>query len=137
MLVMFDLSAAFYTVDHDLLLSWLFDIVDMQDTALAWCTSFLSDRSSSVRIGASESRSRRLYYRVSQHSPLSPIMFNIYIIPLLRIIQASNIQFNSYDDATHLYLRVISPNPNLSRLITCMDSICTWMRGSRLHPRPK
>lgn len=50
-LMMLDLSAAFDTVDHGILLARLRDDVGINDVALKWFGSYLRDRKCSVKIG--------------------------------------------------------------------------------------
>ena len=54
MLLMFDLTAAFDTVNHDLLLAKLFEDFGFADSALKWFSTYLENRSYYVK-GANDS----------------------------------------------------------------------------------
>ena len=49
--MLLDLSAAFDTVDHDILIRILRNEIGLRGMALAWFTSFLKDRSQCIRLG--------------------------------------------------------------------------------------
>jgi hypothetical protein len=86
-LVLLDLSAAFDTVDHQILLNRLSSKVGIRGSVLAWFKSYLSDHSQKVIIKGSRSSSHKLNCGVPQGSILGPKRFSIYIIPLGEIIQ--------------------------------------------------
>ena len=71
-LVLLDLSAAFDTVDHSLLL----------DQALDWFRSYLSDRTQYVRIQDVSSDVHALPYGVPPGSVLGPLLYSLYTSPL-------------------------------------------------------
>ncbi len=50
-LVLLDLTAAFYTVDHDILIHRLHDSVSLRGSVLNWFSSYLKDRTFHVAIG--------------------------------------------------------------------------------------
>ena len=69
-LVLLDLSAAFDTVDHNILLSRLQNHLGIEDTAQAWCKSYLYQRTQHVCIGTAVSDPVVLNYSVPQGSVL-------------------------------------------------------------------
>jgi len=59
-LVLLDMSSAFDTVDHQLLIRILQYRLSINDSALAWFNSYLSDRSQTVHVNSSISRTVNL-----------------------------------------------------------------------------
>uniref|UniRef100_A0A671US34 Reverse transcriptase domain-containing protein n=1 Tax=Sparus aurata TaxID=8175 RepID=A0A671US34_SPAAU len=90
-LVLLDLTAAFDTVDHSVLLSRLNNYVGIHGTELKWFTSYLSSRTFSVMVGDLSSSSAPLSCGVPQGSILGPILFSLYMLPLGSIIARHNI----------------------------------------------
>lgn len=77
--VLIDLSKAFDTVDHKILLKNLF-CYGFQDLAFSWCESYLSNRKQIVRANNTTSDTMdELPYGVPQGSVLGPLFFLLYI----------------------------------------------------------
>ena len=57
LLVLLDLSSAFDTIDHSVLLNHLQYAFGLRDTALAWMKSYLTDRTQSVVNSVASSQS--------------------------------------------------------------------------------
>ena len=77
-----DLSAAFDTIDHDILITRLNRTFGISGTALCWLTSYLKDRYQRVKVGNSFSEEAILKFGVPQGSVLGPILFTMYTPPL-------------------------------------------------------
>ena len=104
MLVLLDLSAAFDTIDHDILLNRLEKRYGIKGNALKWFRSYLSDRTQSVIVNDTESNIQHLKYGVPQGSKLGPILFNSYIAPVSEIASNHNITDEKYADDHQLIL---------------------------------
>ena len=100
-MVLLDMSKAFDSIRHDILLSKL-QSLDFSQCALDWFQSYLSDGQQCVRIGDAVSKVLPLEFGVPQGSILGPVLFTIYVNDLLsvpkRCISAS------YVDDCKLYL---------------------------------
>ena len=76
-LVLLDLSAAFDTGDHQLLLSDFSDS-EVEGTALSLIESYLENREQCVAIGESGSEPMALLYGVPQGFVLGPVLFSVH-----------------------------------------------------------
>ena len=81
-LVLLDLSAAFDTVDHQILLDRLKYMFGFTGLVFNWIASYLSSRSQKVVVDHAKSPSTPLSFRVPQGSILGPILFTLYQPPL-------------------------------------------------------
>ena len=77
-LVMIDMSAAFDTVDIDVLLRILSEALNVKEVALSWFESFLRNRTQCVKIENSFSSTISSKYGVPPGSTLGPILYNTY-----------------------------------------------------------
>jgi len=82
LMVLLDLSSAFDTIHHSILLERLKHYVGIKGTALHCFRSYLSDRTQFVVCKDSKSKHCNLSFGVPQGSVLGPLLFAIYMLPL-------------------------------------------------------
>ena len=85
-LLLLDLSAAFDTIDHSILLNRLKHWFGVSSTALNLLSSFLSSRSQIVVISNVKSQPNLSKYGVPQGSVVEPLLYSMYTTPLLSVI---------------------------------------------------
>ena len=108
-LCMLDLSAAFDTIDHKILLERLSSWFGIKGTVLSWLTSFVSDRTFSVKVLDNLSSSRSLEYGVPQGSVLGPLLFSLYTAPLSKLISSTSLDHYLFADDTQMFI-CFTPN---------------------------
>jgi hypothetical protein len=133
-LVLLDLSAAFDTLDHSHLSFFLRDLLGVDDVALQWFTSYLTNRSQRVTIEGLKSAIHYLLYGVPQGSVLGPILFCIYILSIGNIIRKHGFKFHIYADDTQVYIGFQSAEAEsvLKKLEACIEEVCNWMTAHKL-----
>ena len=137
LLVLLDLSAAFDTLDHSLLLNRLHTVFGFNGKVLSWIQSYLVDRFQSIKINDAVSSMNRLSFGVPQGSVLGPLLFNMYTSPLVDIIQKHNIKFHMYADDLQLYTGFnpkskTDSNYAVRSLESCLKDIRNWMTKNYL-----
>ena len=111
-LILLDLSAAFDTVDHKLLIDDLM-YIGVEDVALNWFEIYLENRSYHVIINETKSE-RTLQRGVPQGSVLGPVLFSIYTIELAWILKQHNVKFKMFADDTQFYFIINNVEDNIS-----------------------
>ena len=137
LLALLDLSAAFDTIDHCILLERLKSVFGIRGTALSWFASYLSNRSQQICIDGSLSANFKLACGVPQGSCLGPLLFVVYASKIFQIVEKHLPGIHCYADDSQLYLS-FSPNANvnqeiaLARMESCIDDIGNWMLHDKL-----
>ena len=142
LLVLLDLSAAFDTLDHPILLDRLKSLFGITDTALDWMKSYLSSRTQYVRIANSTSKHHELSIGVPQGSVLGPLLFILYTRPLGDIFRRHNINYHQYADDTQAYCTLPTKDPAalreaLLRMELCLADVRAWMLANKLKLNDK
>ena len=134
-LVLLDLSAAFDTVDHNILMERLRRTFGIDGAALQWFRSYLSGRTQSVCRGGASSPPVDLSCGVPQGSVLGPILFVLYTADLPSVVQRHDLSPHLYADDTQVYgsCRPADVDSLLVRLSGCVNDVASWMGSNRLQ----
>jgi hypothetical protein len=135
LLVLLDLSAAFDTVDHDVLLERLGRSFGVSGDALEWFRSYISGRSQYVRCGGNTSDVADVICGVPQGSVLGPILFIMYTADLASIVAASGLSIHQYADDSQIYGSCHSGSTSIlsESVVRCTSTVACWMRCNRLQ----
>ena len=131
---MLDLSAAFDTIDHSILIQRLATL-GFGGRILDWFTSYITGRTQSVSINNVTSDPTTLEFGVPQGSVLGPILYTLYTTPLGSIIREHGLDFHMYADDTQIYISMDTSEINNQKHIleSCLDSIKSWMLSNKLY----
>ena len=133
-----DLSAAFDTIDHTILIHRLTSWFGITGTALSWFKSYLLSRSSIVSTSGHKSSSFSASCGVPQGSVLGPLLFIMYTTPLSSLISNSSVNHHLYADDTQLYLSFspLSYASNIIQLQSVIAQVSSWMSSNLLSLNP-
>lgn len=136
-LMLLDLSAAFDTVDYDILVGRLASRLGIRGVVLQWLNSYLRNRTQVVTVMEAMSVLAELLFGVPQGSVLGPLLFVMYVLPLSDIVRKHGVSLHSYADDTQLYVEFDHKDPSsineaIKALESCIDDIRMWMLRNKL-----
>uniref|UniRef100_A0A8C1JD21 Reverse transcriptase domain-containing protein n=1 Tax=Cyprinus carpio TaxID=7962 RepID=A0A8C1JD21_CYPCA len=127
--IFLDLRKAFDTVNHTVLLSKL-STFQFSSEALAWVSSYLSNREQCVKIKWGKSCDLHYTMGVPQGSVLGPLLFSLYINDLPQ--QCEGIQVQMYADDTVIFTYAKTAESAAEKLKAATEKITQWLEQSCL-----
>lgn len=135
-LMLLDLSAAFDTINHKLLIKKLKKSYGLDGCIIKWIKSYLANRTFSVVVNGIRSESSRLEIGVPQGSILGPLLFILYTKELEHIAAKYDFLIHLYADDSQLYLSFDPQKDDhtdqLRKLKLCFNEIKQWMTANFL-----
>ena len=96
-------------------------MIGIRGTVLKWFSSYILNRSSSVKICNFSTKSRTLHCGVPRGSVLGPLLFSIYILPIHDIIgQFPYVHYHIYADEIQIYTFL----PNYYNVLLDNSQVC-------------
>lgn len=132
-MLLWDLSAAFDTLDHEIFLDKL-KIYGFDKLSVTWFRSYLSNRKQKVQVGSQESEEERLTWGTPQGAILSPLIFTIYIADVELWTEFANIF--GYADDTSTTISDTNEEIVLNKLQTESKNILNFMSSNGLVANP-
>ena len=133
-----DISAAFDTIDHEVLLGRFRTEFGVDDAASSWLRSYLTDRQQFVKLGDHSSTATVCTCGVPQGSVLGPLLFTAYVSPVGDLIDSFGVSYHQFADDTQLFVAMNASDaaPTLDSVARCSSAVRLWFlrNGLQLNP---
>jgi hypothetical protein len=127
--IFIDLKKAFDTIDHKILLRKLHSY-GVDEIALTWFNSYLSDRKQKCYVNGSLSTTLSISCGVPQGSIIGPLLFLIYINDLPDCLNEGLPRM--YADDTNISLQSNNPNELENLMNIELSNLKTWLDANKL-----
>jgi len=133
-LVGLDLSAAFDTINHDVLISRLESQFGVDSGASSWLRSYLTDRQQFVKLGDHSSTATQCASGVPQGSVLTA--HHSIRVAVRELIESHGVSYRQFADDTQLLvaMNVADAGPALEKLANCSTAVRLWFLRNDLQP---
>ena len=124
-LLFLDLSAAFDTIDHRMLLDRLSYCFGLPPSALKWFEFYLSGRTQSIQVESFSSAVVLVLFRVAQGSVLGGTLFNMHVTPLAIATSTDGVVVRQYSDDSRACIE-FTIRPDFSSQLQCCLTLAAW-----------
>ncbi len=131
--VAIDLSRAFDTVDHTILLNDI-DKLNLNDHIKRFLCAYLRGRYTYVVFRNSNSKYRKMKQGVPQGGVLSPVLFNLYMSSMPA--PPGNIILKTYADDSNILNSGPVIDPVVQEINTYLATLTVWFKGRNLEISP-
>ena len=127
-IVLLDFTAAFDTIDHQILLKRLPMRFGISGNVLKWLTSYVSDRQHVVKVENTTSSPVADMHGIPQGSVMGPVLFALYSSPIHDIIRKHELKSMIYADDIQIYVSFKPPEREkvISQINACIKDIHAW-----------
>ena len=130
--IFIDLSKAFDTLDHQILLNKL-ENSGIRGTPLSLFESYLSNRHQFTCVDGENSDLEKVKFGVPQGSVLGPLLFLLYVSDMLNCYHGTDCEFVLYADDTNLFVIDIDRESAIKKANIILENIIIYMRSNLLH----
>ena len=130
--IFIDLSKAFDTLDHDILLNKL-NSYGIRGTALTLLKSYLTNRKQYVMYNDVPSETMDVKFGVPQGSILGPLLFLLYMNDIVNCFSDSEVKFVLYADDTNIFISGPSREATYKKANLVLKHVSIYMKCNLLH----